>query len=198
MHYDHRFFEIEATIFQNNIQDFIFQKPDSLPVLTIRGAFPAFSYAQTAAILRGGDFTIEVKPLKNWVWKTKASTLFALNKTQNEWLPLMPSDRVETELRLDNQSFRRWKQGFGAVSFSMVKKQNRIPLSISDFQAPPSGYGLVGLTFGGNIKMRKQPMEIILKGDNLFNNPYRDYLDRMRYFSYAVGRNISLKVKIII
>lgn len=198
VHYDHRFFEIEATIFQNNIQDFIFQKPDSLPVLTIRGAFPAFSYAQTAAILRGGDFTIEVKPLKNWVWKTKASTLFALNKMQNEWLPLMPSDRVETELRLENQSFRKLKQGYGAISFLMVKKQNRTPLSISDYQAPPSGYALVGLTFGGNMKIGKQSMEAILKIDNLFNNSYRDYLDRMRYFSEAVGRNISLKVKIII
>jgi iron complex outermembrane recepter protein len=198
LHYDHRIFEIEATVFRNNIQDFIFQKPDSSPVLTIRGAFPAFSYAQTAAILRGGDFTIEMKPFKNLVFKTKGSMLFARNKTQNEWLPLMPTDRVETELRLENQSYRRLKQGYGSVSFSMVKRQNRIPLSISDYQAPPAGYGLVGLTFGGNLKMGKNAVETILKVDNLFNNPYRDYLDRMRYFSYAVGRNISLKVKITI
>jgi iron complex outermembrane recepter protein len=198
LHYDHRFFEIEATVFQNNISNFIFQKPDSLPVLTIRGAFPAFSYAQTAAILRGGDVTIEVKPLKNWVWKTKVSTLFAKNKTQNEWLPLMPADRLETELRLENQSFSYVKNSYGALSFLIVKRQNRTPLSISDFQEPPLGYGLVGLIIGGQLKMGKNSIETVLKVDNLLNESYRDYLDRMRYFSHAVGRNMSLKIKITI
>ena len=195
LHYDHRFFEIEATIFQNNITNFIFQKPDSTPVLTIRGAFPSFSYDQTDAVLRGGDVTIQTHLRKNIALKTKGSLLFAFNKKSNEWLPLMPADRLSTELIVENQTFKYFKNAYASISFSAVRQQTRIPLSILDYQTPPTGYGLVGLTFGGDVKLKKQRIQTILTVDNLFNTGYRDYLDRMRYFSDAVGRNISLKIK---
>lgn len=194
-HFDHDFFELDATVFQNNISHFIYLKPDSLPVLTIRGAFPAFSYDQTNAILRGGDITATLKPVKNMVFKLKGSTLFATNKTTNEWLPLMPADKLETELGVENQSFKNIKNAYFLTSLTLMRQQSRIPLSLTDFQAPPSGYGLVGLTLGGTVKIGQQNIETILKVDNLFNNPYRDYLDRMRYFAWSTGRNISLKLK---
>lgn len=195
LHFDHAFFEIEATIFQNNINNFIFQRPDSTPVLTIRGAFPSFSYAQTDAQLRGGDVTIQAHLSKNLVLKTKGSLLFARNKTRKEWLPLMPADRLSTELVLDNQNFKHFKNAYSSISFSAVRQQTRIPLSILDYQAPPKGYGLVGLSFGGDVLLKKHRFQAILTVDNLLNQAYRDYLDRMRYFSDAAGRNISLKLK---
>ncbi|MDZ7878699.1 MAG: TonB-dependent receptor [Saprospiraceae bacterium] len=194
-HYDHAFFEVEATIFQNNISNFIFQKPDSTPVLTIRGAFPSFSYAQTDALLRGGDVTIQAHLCKNLVLKTKGSLLFARNKTRDEWLPLMPADRLSAELTIDYQSFKYLKNAYASIGFSAVRQQTRTPLSISDYQAPPKGYGLVGLSFGGDVLLKKHHFQAILTVDNLLNQVYRDYLDRMRYFSDAVGRNISLKLK---
>lgn len=194
-HIDYDFLEIEATIFQNAINHFIYLKPDSLPVLTIRGAFPAFSYEQTDAILRGGDFTAHFKPFRNAVLNIKASTLLAKNKLTQEWLPLMPADKIETELGINNQSFKNIKKIYLTTSLAWVRQQNRTPLSISDYQTPPSGYGLVGLTMGGTINIGSHRIETILKIDNLLNTSYRDYLDRMRYFASAMGRNISLKLK---
>ena len=76
-----------------------------------------------------------------------------------------------------------------------MRKQTRIPRSILDYQAPPTGYGLVGLTVGGDMGLKKQRISAIFTVDNLFNHAYRDYLDRLRYFSDAVGRNVSLKLK---
>ena len=195
LHFDHQWFEIEATAFQNIIYDFMFLRPDSLPVLTIRGAFPAFSYQQTDAVLRGGDFTGTIRPFKNMAWRLKGSTLFAHNKMTNDWLLLMPADKLETSLSIENQSFKSISKAYATLSLTLVNKQNRTPSGIKDYQSPPSGYGLVGVTVGGNIKIGKQQVETILKVDNLFDNPYRDYLDRMRYFAMAPGRNISLKLK---
>ncbi len=193
--YAHRFMAFEASVFQNAISDFIFLKPEATPVLTIRGAFPAFSYDQTDAILRGGDFSINFNILKNIDWKIKGSTLFAQNKIQKEWLPLMPTDRLETILGIDNQSFKFIKNGYAELSLLAVRRQTRIPTSIFDYQAPPAGYGLVGATIGGDVTVGKRHISIILKGDNLLNNPYRDYLDRLRYFALAAGRNVSIKLK---
>jgi iron complex outermembrane receptor protein len=195
VHYDHKIFEIEATAFQNAIDNFIYLKPEITPVLTIRGAFPAFSYAQTDAILRGGDFTLSLHPVKNTVLRVKGTTLFAHDKTANDWLPLMPADKLETSLGIDNQNFKYAKKTYALLSLSLVKKQNRIPLSITDLQNPPSGYGLLGVTVGSNLKIGRQTIETIFKIDNILNQSYRDYLDRMRYFADAPGRNISLKLK---
>lgn len=194
-HYDLDFFEIDATVFQNVIQNFIFLKPDSLPILTIRGAFPAFSYDQTNGVLRGGDVTTTVKLSKNIAWRVKGSTLFARNKTTDEWLPLMPADRIETSLSIESQSFINITKAYASISFTVAKKQNRIPHSIADYQPPPAGYGWVGLTLGGDVKLWHTTISSILNVDNLFNNPYREYLDRLRYFALTPGRNISLKLK---
>ena len=127
--------------------------------------------------------------------KVKGTTLFAHDKIANDWLPLMPADKIETSIGIENQSFKYLEKLFALLSLSLVKKQNRIPLSIDDLQSPPSGYGLVGVTMGGNLKIGKQIIETTLKIDNVLNQSYRDYLDRMRYFADAPGRNISLKLK---
>jgi iron complex outermembrane recepter protein len=165
-------------------------------VLTIRGAFPAFSYAQTDAILRGGDVLFTFKPIKNFYLKLKGSTLFAKNKSNNEWLPLMPADRMELSLGIDNQSFKNIKKGYANIALGLTRRQTRIPLSIFDYQAPPAGYGRVDVTLGGDVHFGKRILETTLRIENLFDKEYREYLDRLRYFSVMVGRNISLKMKI--
>ena len=194
-HYDHEVFEAEVTAFQNGISNFIFQKPDSLPVLTIRGAFPAFSYDQTDAILRGGDVLLTFKPLRNFKVKIKGSTLFAKNNLNGEWLPLMPADRMETALSIDNQSFRNIKKAYVSIALALTRRQTRIPLSITDYQPPPVGYGRVDVTLGGDVHFGKRVLEMTLRGENIFDNPYREYLDRLRYFALMTGRNISLKMR---
>ena len=194
-HYDHEVFEAEITAFQNAVSNFIFQKPDSLPVLTIRGAFPAFSYAQTDAILRGGDVLLTFKPLKHFFVKVKGSTLFAKNQSNDEWLPLMPADRMELSLGIDNQSFKHIKKGYANIALGMTRRQTRIPLSIFDYQAPPAGYARVDITLGGDVHFGKRVLETTLRVENLFDTEYREYLDRLRYFSSMLGRNISLKMK---
>lgn len=194
-HFDHAVFELDATLFQNNINGFIFLKPDSLPVLTIRGAFPAFSYQQTDAVLRGGDITATLRPFRHVAWRIKGSTLFARNKKTNEWLPLMPTDRIETSLDIENVSFNKISDAYAGITFTAVKRQNRLPLSIADYQTPPVGYGLVGVSCGGDLHWGKQVIAVVLNVDNLLNNSYREYLDRLRYFALTPGRNISLKLK---
>ena len=197
-------FQINLNIYQNKINNFIYLEPDSTPVLTIRGAFPAFSYHQTDAILRGGDVKMQAR-IKGELWaKGSASVLRAKNAQTNEWLPLMPADRWETGL-LYNFSRKNVQNGFSEISVSRVEKQNRVEVlthangetTIQDYAAAPKGYTLLNAAVGGDCRLFGKKTQIILRGSNLLNVAYRDYLDRLRYFSDAVGRTVSVSIKIV-
>ena len=60
---------------------------------------------------------------------------------------------------------------------------------------PPAGYARVDVTLGGDVHFGKRVLETTLRVENLFDTEYREYLDRLRYFSAMLGRNISVKMK---
>jgi iron complex outermembrane receptor protein len=77
-----------------------------------------------------------------------------------------------------------------------VTQQYQAPLN-SDYAAPPSAYFLVGLNAGIDFMIKKtQAISIGISITNLLDTPYRDYLNRFRYFSNDMGRNVVLKIRI--
>ena len=61
---------------------------------------------------------------------------------------------------------------------------------IFDFMAPPGDYLLVG----GKVNFEHKSFNAELRVDNLLNNSYRQYTNRLRYFGDAPGRNLSISV----
>jgi iron complex outermembrane receptor protein len=67
--------------------------------------------------------------------------------------------------------------------------------SIFDFVAPPEGYVNFKLSGGFDIEFENENnLNVFISIDNLFNNSYRDYLNRFRYYADDLGRNVSLKL----
>jgi iron complex outermembrane receptor protein len=67
----------------------------------------------------------------------------------------------------------------------------------SDYVAPPAAYCVIGLSAGTDFIIKKvQTISVSITISNLLDNPYRDYLNRFRYFSNEMGRNVMLKIKI--
>ena len=56
-----RTLHLEAAAYANRVHGFIYLRPTA-PVLTIRGVFPGFRYAQTDAQLRGAELTTSWTP----------------------------------------------------------------------------------------------------------------------------------------
>ncbi len=197
-------YQINLNIYQNQISNFIYLQPDTIPVLTIRGAFPAFSYRQTDAVLRGGDVKFQARLMGDFWLKSSASILRAENSKTKTWLPLMPADRWEMGV-LYNFRNKKVQNGFAEMSVSRVDKQKRVETltdatgetTIRDYAAAPESYTLLNAAMGGDFTFFGKKTQIILRGSNLLNVSYRDYLDRLRYFSDAVGRNISLSFKVV-
>ncbi|MGZ5244251.1 MAG: TonB-dependent receptor [Bacteroidia bacterium] len=195
IHYWHnKYFDVHFTTYANTINNYIYLSPKMPAELTIRGAFPAFEYKQTKALLGGMDANIEWRMKEKWQLNAKGMYLYGQDLSLNQPLFLMPANRVSTSLEY---SFKqgKLKDAYLRAGTQYVFKQSRVPAN-ADYVAPPKDYILFSLEAGTVLYIGKQPVEINLEIENLTNNAYRDYMNRMRYFTDEMGRDISLRIKI--
>jgi iron complex outermembrane receptor protein len=202
----------DINIYSNLINNYIYLKPDSVPIVRQRGAFPAYSYDQVRATFRGLDATIRYNMTSRLSLTSKTSLLFAYDQTNRDYLVYIPPNRADNGLRYEltpstETSSRRITAAYLGVNVLYVARQNRAPavtqrqengqlIFMGDFAPPPAAYTLVGAEAGFSWHPGRQLISVILSGSNLLNRTYRDYLDRFRYFADAPGRNIMLKIKV--
>jgi iron complex outermembrane receptor protein len=210
--YNNEKWEAELGIYQKVINGFIYLKPAYPALLTIRGAFPAFDYAQTDASLTGMDMRLAYRFTNHLQAHLKGSVLRAYNSTEKTWLIQMPSDRFEADLEYSFIDGKKWKQSSIKFGMQHVTEQTHVPPTgnikvtdaagnttmQSDYMAPPPVYSLFNAESTTAIDVRKRRIELVLSATNLFNVSYRDYMNAFRYFSLDRGRNIAIKIKLTI
>lgn len=178
------------TIYADRINDYIYLRPAGME-LTVRGAFPVFQYTATDALLTGADARVMYRFTEHWSWELRGSTVRARDLKLNEWLFQMPSDRLENTITRKIDARGEW----GALELSLIStlvlRQQRIPVGL-DFSLPPDTYHLVGCQASVARKIGVREMRFGLRGTNLINAHYRDYMDRFRYYADARGADITL------
>lgn len=201
--------EAEFGVYNKEIIDFIYLKPAYPALLTIRGAFPAFDYAQTHASLSGMDVRLAYRVTNHFQMHVKASVLRAYDKTAKTWLIQMPSDRYEADLEYSFIDGKKLKQSSIKFGIQHVTKQIHVPPTgnikvtnlagitnmQSDYMLPPDAYTLFNLEAATGIDLPKRRIDFVFSITNLFDIAYRDYMNAFRYFALDRGRNISLKIK---
>lgn len=193
-------FSADVTLYNNSITNFIYQqpKPDK-PVLTIAGAFPKVKYQQTNALLRGADIALSYQFADHLQLTSKASLLRAYNRSIDDWLILMPADRLTNELTYNFKNAGKLSESYISVEMPVVFKQTRAPSDKNgkqDYKVPPAGYTLLNINASTIIKVSKIPVTISVGAKNLLNTKYREYLNSFRYFTDEMGSNISLRLKV--
>ena len=207
-------FNIEIAAFYNYITDFIYLRPEDI-TLTIRGAFPVFRYTQTDASFIGLDVDATWYLSEHFEFNNKLSLIRAEDQSTNSPLINVPANKLTTGLTY-NFTQGRLKEPFISLSADIVDRQRNAPRVVSateileartsdidlfgadpsnfDLLAPPAGYVNVGLSGGFKTSFLKNDLSVYVLVENLFNNAYRDYLNRFRYYADDLGRNISLKL----
>jgi iron complex outermembrane receptor protein len=195
--YVNKGFLLQVEGYYNHINNFIYLKPTIPATLTIRGAFPTFNYTQVDAALTGVDLKMSYQLVNHLTWIGKTSFLNAYNLTANEWLVGMPANRFENTLEYKLPKLKKLTDAYIEIGLQNVLKQHHIPAN-SDYSSPPDAYNLLsaGLGFGIPI-VNKQKLIVDFKIKNLLNTAYRDYLNRFRYYADEMGRNYTLKLKLI-
>jgi len=191
--------QVEIGFYHHNIRDFIYLQPVTPPALTINGYYPRFEYRQTHAALTGLDASVSVALVPRLLAFAKINLLYARNLTQNEWIIMMPADRLETGLHWQMKTEAKWVKPYARVSVAYTSRQKRVPIDkntgqVADYAPPPPAYTLLNAE-GGAI-LTPSNIEVGLAVYNLGNTAYRDYLNRFRYFVNEAGTNIALRIKI--
>lgn len=208
-------YSLNISAYYNLINDYIYLRPENVE-LTIRGAFPLFAYRQTDALIYGLDTDFEYRFSDRLETSAKLSLIRAKDRTFDSPLINIPTSQLEGALT-HNFTDGRLKNPFISAGFRAVARQDNAPRvvsvadvldarmndvdlfasdpSIFDFVAPPDGYINFNLSGGFDMAFQKnRTLNVFMSIDNLFNNSYRDYLNRFRYYADDLGRNISLKL----
>jgi iron complex outermembrane receptor protein len=109
-------------------------------------------------------------------------------------LPYIPADRISNALK--------WSPSVGVdflhstylqLEHVYVAKQNRYEPA-SDFAPPPDAYQLLNLNAGTQFKWNKHDLGVNLSVNNVTNTLYKDYMNRFRYYTHDIGRNVILRL----
>jgi iron complex outermembrane receptor protein len=205
-----KFYQFEVLGYFNYLKNYIFLAPTGNSVLTIRGAFPEFKYTQTNARFVGFDISNSWSKFQKFTLSNQLSLLWADDLERNQPLIFMPANRSETNLTFKLNDF--WINEV-MLNHRLVFKQNRTPTSSifqnpaessilnlidGDYMAAPDAYNLFDIMVTKDLKFKKtDSFKVIFECKNILNTVYRDYLNRFRYFSDEIGRNISIRTNII-
>ncbi len=191
---------LESLIYYQQIKDYIYLRPEEEFRLTVRGAFPVFTYDQTDVQLYGLDFTADYELSPSLHAKLAYSYIRANDLVANTELINIPANNLNALLRYEvNQSVKLLGIQLDKCSFSMdglwVFGKNEL-LAEQDFAAVPDAYQLLNAKLSFDINLPHTRLRWLLRVDNVLNQSYRDYLNRQRYFADDLGRNVVLGLNV--
>ncbi len=186
---------LEASVFQNVFDGFIFLRPRD-PISTVRGAYPAYNYAQTDARLRGVEITGQLEPVW-WVsLYANVNVLRGIDRTSGDPLFDMPADRATLSARLFGPNSRHLTSPYVELGSTLVRRQDQVP-PVTIYKLPTAGYGLINLEVGATaLTVGHTRLEPSLAVRNVLDTRYRDYLSRYRLFVDEPGRDVVLRMTI--
>lgn len=201
----------EINFYANFINNYIFIAPTGESVLTIRGAFPEFAYTQTNALLKGIDFSNKYQIIQSLLqFKSQFSLIWADDRVRNQPLIYIPANKFDNSIIYMPTSFVISEITLRHI---FVAKQNRVPIENifesssskntlllygGDYLPAPEAYHLFEISFNKSLVVKSiGTLKLGLEVKNVFNNQYRDYLNRFRYFSNDLGRNFTFRSQFI-
>jgi iron complex outermembrane recepter protein len=204
--YSHGGTSLELSVYANYLVNYVYLSPVGTE-LTIRGYFPIFEYRQTNAMMAGADAYFSQALSSHFTWLTKFSYVMADDRNAANRIPLIPPPQIDNALTYRKSLPGKWKDFFASLNVQTVFQQARAPRTILprdvvtedltrtfDFMAPPETYFLFRIESGANLALDNRDLTVSFSVDNLFNNSYRNYMNRLRYYADEVGRNFSIRV----
>ena len=183
----------------NSINDFILIEPTSVQT-TIRGNFQVWEYRQTNAQILGLDIDASIILNRNFYLDNQLSILKGRDLTRKEPLISMPPVNINNEIVYQNEKANNLTI---SLKSEYVFRQNNFPdnnfdvfialsetTEILDLSTPPEAYHLFNFNSSVDVITKKNyNLSFSLGIRNLLNINYRNYLNRLRYYSHDLGRS---------
>ena len=190
--------------FYNYVNDFIYIIPVRTTT-TIAGVFPVWEYMQADANLYGFDVKYDKQYFDNFFIGHQFSLVKGHERSNDKPLINMPPANLKNSISYNFTDFNNLNI---SLESEYVFEQNEYPntnfeiyiptsetYEILDTSTPPESYHLLNLSSSMRFNSKNGgKYKINLRVENLFNNLYKDYLNRLRYFTHEMGRNVMLSV----
>lgn len=184
---------IQTLGYAQYIENYIYLQPQDSFRLTIRGAFPVFKYQQTNATLFGLDVLLSYEPIESIRLQAKYAFLQGDDVSNDQPLIFMPPNNLSATATYILKDGLKFKNTQFSINGRYVFRQDHLN-DDQDLLPAPEGYFLLGASVGTSLHTEKLEWQFSLRGQNLLNSVYRDYLNRQRYFADDLGWNLSLRV----
>ncbi len=192
LEYGNSHFEFFANGFYNHINNYIFISPNG----NIIDGNNVHDYLQANAKLYGGEFGIHFHPHPlDWLHITSSFETVTGQKENAEYLPLIPANKWNNNIRTEFDINNWIKKGFATVNVESIFKQN----NNSTFETKSDDYTLVNLGLGGNVNINKANFDVSINANNMLNKSYISHLSRLKTDGIPnIGRNIVLGVSFLL
>lgn len=185
---------LTTTLHSNRLNRFVYLAYTGQDTFTIRGAYPVFNYRQDAATLTGLDIDATIGINRLLQYRISGSYLRA-NRDGGLPLPDIPPFNMQIE--------QRWQLPFSineyapqlSLQLEYVDRQTRF-LSEELFADPPASFTLLHAGITLKPKHSNSGWKLSLQANNLLNQQYRRYLNRLRFFVHQPGFNLLLNLEI--
>ena len=188
----------------SKVSDYIVLEPTEEGIDQARNsAFLVRQYRQLPDVnLSGLDADISYRFSEQFSWSSSAAWINGKQKNGEALIDIPPfnlSNKLTIypikdhplELRLTSEYVGE-QTAFPDRNFSYnFLTDGIISSALVDISTPPSAYHLMGLELSTRIPLG---IEVRLVVDNIFDTEYRNYLNRLRYFTADTGRNLRLEL----
>ncbi|RJS93364.1 TonB-dependent receptor [Salinisphaera sp. Q1T1-3] len=189
----------ELTGYRNAIDDYIYLQSTG----TMRNGLPVFDHDQADAELYGAEGRIQAQ-LTDWVsMHVKGEVVRGRRRDNHDDLPLIPADNVGIGARFTPHGPSWPRKTYASIDLTYHDSHDAAPGEpFSQFDTAPfgrastSGYGLVDVGAGVAPKIGGHEVQLDLRVHNLFDKPYRDFLDTYKGYALSPGRDIRLTTTI--
>ena len=200
----------EIATYVNQIQNYLYARPAGI-TNTVRGVFPYFIFDQTDAIFSGIDLDILIRHTPSLESRVTSSYLYARDILHQSYFIGLPpynlmhelvwSSKMNGSYQLEISATNRWESrqwmspGIIAPEELLRSYEQGIRLvnehtPLFDLVDAPRSFWLLGAQ--ASLTTRKWTLAV--KGDNIFNQSYRRYTDRLRYFADQPGSNYLFSI----
>ena len=192
---------LTADAYVQLIKNYIYDYPTGEVRTLFSGVYPIFQYTQADAFFRGVDIDASVR-LAKWgalaqslSYGLRGSVVFANELKTHRYFPFIPAPRLSQFLEWKSQPKGLFQSLEASIGHTFVAKQTRFEPSQELVATTPDAYHLFEAAIGGTIAIgEQQTLSVRLSAENLFNQLYKEYTNRFRYYAHDLGRNVYLRL----
>ena len=178
-------FLIDVSGFYNKINDYIFISPSD--ETTSNGSI-IYYYNQTNAKIYGSELLVNYQAYK-WLNLNLSYNFLVGKQNDDSYLTYIPQNKLRANIEISKTKLGILSNLYFKTGILVAEDQNHPSI----YETKTSGYTLINLGFGANIKS----INVSLQANNLFNKTYVDHLSTLKDLGYNdIGRNITATIKI--